>query len=58
VEELERAVTAIVDEDDRCLGIATLIVSGRGVCESRRCIGILKTFNRWRRERGSVARGH
>lgn len=43
-------MTAIPDKDTKCRRIELLIVSGMGVCESCREVGISEnTFNRWRR---------
>jgi transposase-like protein len=43
---------AIVDKDEKCRLIETLIASGKGVCESCREVEISeKTFYRWRKAR-------
>lgn len=45
----------IVDKDARCRQIEALIMSGKGVCDSCREIGISeKTFYRWKRTRASA----
>ncbi len=51
-------MTAIPDKDVRCREIEALIVSGNGVCESCREIGISeKTFYRWRKARAEKQHG-
>ena len=48
-------MTAIPDTDETCGAMERLIASGKGVCESRRIVGIFeRTLARWRK----TSRGH
>ena len=51
-------MSVIPDKDARCHQIESLILAGKGVCESCRQIGISeKTFYRWRNTRANNQNG-